>query len=103
VRPHQATFVPDSEGQFTSDHGWNLAADGARLKPLIDECRALGVRVSLFMDAEPEAMALARAVGADRVELYTEPYAAATARRAGRRSWRVLPRPRRPRWPRAWA
>ncbi len=77
VRPHQATFVPDSEGQFTSDHGWNLAADGARVRPLIDECRALGVRVSLFMDADPAAMPLARAVGADRVELYTEPYAAA--------------------------
>jgi len=80
VRPHQATFVPDSEGQFTSDHGWDLAADGAiaaRLRPLIDECHALGVRVSLFMDAEPAAMPLAREVGADRVELYTEPYAAA--------------------------
>jgi len=77
VKPHQATFVPDSEGQFTSDHGWDLAADGARVKPLIDECHALGVRVSLFMDANPAAMALARAVGADRVELYTEPYAAA--------------------------
>ncbi len=77
VKPHQATFVPDSEGQFTSDHGWDLAADGARLRPLIDECHALGVRVSLFMDAEPGAMAAARAVGADRVEVYTEPYAAA--------------------------
>jgi pyridoxine 5-phosphate synthase len=77
LRPHQATFVPDSEGQFTSDHGWNLAADAARVKPLIDECRALGVRVSLFMDAEPAAMARAREVGADRIELYTEPYAAA--------------------------
>jgi pyridoxine 5-phosphate synthase len=85
VKPHQATFVPDSEGQFTSDHGWNLAAEGDRLKPIIDECHALGVRVSLFMDAEPEAMALARAVGADRVELYTEPYAAAhgTPQQAG--------------------
>ena len=77
LKPHQATFVPDSEGQFTSDHGWDLAADGERLRPLIAECRALGVRVSLFMDPSPEAMALARAVGADRVELYTEPYAAA--------------------------
>lgn len=77
VRPHQATFVPDGEGQFTSDHGWDLAADGARLKPLIDECHSLGVRVSLFMDANPAAMALAREVGADRIELYTEPYAAA--------------------------
>ena len=80
VRPHQCTFVPDSEGQFTSDHGWDLAVDGDRLRPLIDEAHALGVRVSLFMDAVPEAMALARAVGADRVELYTEPYAAAHGR-----------------------
>lgn len=79
VRPQQATFVPDGEGQFTSDHGWDLGADGQRLRPLIDECRALGVRVSLFMDPLPEAMALARAVGAERVELYTEPYAAAHA------------------------
>lgn len=77
VRPHQATFVPDSEAQFTSDHGWDLAADGERLRPLIAECQALGVRVSLFMDAEPAAMAAARAVGAHRIELYTEPYAAA--------------------------
>ncbi|HEY0825348.1 MAG TPA: pyridoxine 5'-phosphate synthase [Ramlibacter sp.] len=77
LRPHQATFVPDSEGQFTSDHGWNLRVDGERVRPLIAEARALGVRVSLFMDAEPEAMPLAKAVGADRVELYTEPYAAA--------------------------
>jgi pyridoxine 5-phosphate synthase len=76
-RPAQCTFVPDGEGQFTSDHGWDLAQDGARLRPLIAECHALGVRVSLFMDAQPQAMALARAVGADRVELYTEPYAAA--------------------------
>ncbi len=77
VRPQQATLVPDSEGQFTSDHGWNLAVDGERLRPLIEECRALGVRVSLFMDPLPDAMAAARALGADRVELYTEPYAAA--------------------------
>jgi pyridoxine 5-phosphate synthase len=77
LRPHQATFVPDSESQFTSDHGWNLAADTERVKPLIDECQALGVRVSLFMDADPSAMPLARAAGADRIELYTEPYAAA--------------------------
>ncbi|CAD5370637.1 Pyridoxine 5'-phosphate synthase [Rubrivivax sp. A210] len=79
VRPQQCTFVPDSEGQFTSDHGWDLAADGERLRPLIEEAHALGVRVSLFMDPLPAAMVLVRAVGADRVELYTEPYAAAHA------------------------
>jgi pyridoxine 5-phosphate synthase len=77
VRPQQATFVPDSEGQFTSDHGWSFPLDAERLRPLIAECRALGVRVSLFMDPVPEQMALAKAAGADRVELYTEPYAAA--------------------------
>ena len=77
VRPHQATFVPDSEDQFTSDHGWSFPQDAARLAPLIAECRDLGVRVSLFMDPVPEQMAQARAVGADRIELYTEPYAAA--------------------------
>lgn len=77
VRPQQATFVPDSEDQFTSDHGWSFPQDAERLAPLIAECRQLGVRVSLFMDPIPAQMALARAVGADRVELYTEPYAAA--------------------------
>ena len=77
VRPQQATFVPDSEGQFTSDHGWSFPQDADRLHPLIEECHALGVRVSLFMDADPPAMAAAKAVGADRVELYTEPFAAA--------------------------
>ena len=77
VRPQQVTFVPDSEGQFTSDHGWSFPQDAARLRPLVAECRALGVRVSLFMDPLPEQMAAARAIGADRVELYTEPYAAA--------------------------
>jgi pyridoxine 5-phosphate synthase len=77
VRPHQCTFVPDSEGQFTSDHGWDLQSQAQRLKPLVAEAKALGVRVSLFMDAVPGAMEAARAVGADRVELYTEPYAAA--------------------------
>jgi len=75
LRPHQCTFVPDSEGQFTSDHGWNLQLEGERLKPLIAQAQGLGVRVSLFMDPDPEAMARARDVGADRVELYTEPYA----------------------------
>ena len=76
-RPHQCTFVPDSEGQFTSDHGWNFPADADRLRPLIAEATSLGVRVSLFMDADPLAMIAVKAIGADRVELYTEPYAAA--------------------------
>jgi pyridoxine 5-phosphate synthase len=77
LRPHQCTFVPDSEGQFTSDHGWNLPADSERLRPVVAQAQALGVRVSLFMDPLPHAMAAAKAVGADRVELYTESYASA--------------------------
>lgn len=77
LRPHQATFVPDGEGQFTSDHGWLFPQDEAVLQPLIAQAKAAGVRVSLFMDPVPEMMAGARAVGADRVELYTEPYAQA--------------------------
>jgi len=75
LRPHQCTLVPDSEGQFTSDHGWNLPADSDRLRPVIARARSLGVRVSLFMDPLPHAMAHAKAAGADRVELYTESYA----------------------------
>jgi pyridoxine 5-phosphate synthase len=77
VRPQQCTFVPDSVGQFTSDHGWSFPDDLERLRPPIDEARALGVRVSLFMDPRSGAMAHARAAGADRVELYTESYASA--------------------------
>jgi pyridoxine 5-phosphate synthase len=74
---HQVTFVPDSEGQFTSDHGWSFPADADRLRPLIAQAKSLGVRVSLFMDADPHAMVAVKSIGADRVELYTEPYAAA--------------------------
>ena len=77
VRPTQATFVPDAEGQSTSDHGWDLDKDAGQLTPLIKEAQALGVRVSLFMDPVPEVMAAARAIGADRIELYTESYASA--------------------------
>lgn len=76
VRPHQFTLVPDDPGQATSDHGWDLAAHAERLRPIVAEVKKLGVRVSLFMDAVPAAMAQAAALGADRVELYTEPYAA---------------------------
>ncbi len=77
VRPDQCTLVPDDPGAFTSDHGWDLDRDGERLAPIVAELRALGVRVSLFMDPEELSMGRARAIGADRVELYTEPYARA--------------------------
>jgi pyridoxine 5-phosphate synthase len=74
---HQCTFVPDSEDQFTSDHGWSFPQDTERLRPLIEQVHTWGVRVSLFMDPVPSAMAGAKNVGADRVELYTESYASA--------------------------
>jgi len=77
VRPSQCTLVPDDVKASTSDHGWDLAKDSARLEPVVAELRSLGVRVSLFMDPVPEAMAAARDLGADRVELYTESYARA--------------------------
>jgi pyridoxine 5-phosphate synthase len=76
-RPHQCTLVPDEAAAVTSDHGWDIARDGARLQPVIAELRELGIRVSVFMDPLPQAMAPVRALGADRVELYTEPYASA--------------------------
>ena len=74
---HQVTFVPDSVEQSTSDHGWQFPQDAQRLAPLIDEARALGARVSLFMDPLPQAMHAVRALRAERVELYTESYARA--------------------------
>ena len=77
VRPHQCTLVPDESGQFTSDHGWDLAGDVERLTPVVAELKSLGVRVSLFMDPLPAAMPTVRSLGADRIELYTEPYAGA--------------------------
>jgi pyridoxine 5-phosphate synthase len=83
IRPTQCTLVPDSPAQLTSDHGWDLKREAARLAPLVAELRDLGVRVAIFMDPDLEQIALAPQVGADRIELYTEPYAAAfdTARR----------------------
>jgi len=77
--PAQATLVPDDDGQLTSDHGFDLARDGARLRPLIAELKALGARVSLFMDAGTPDIARAADIGADRIELYTGPYAQAFA------------------------
>jgi pyridoxine 5-phosphate synthase len=76
ARPTQATLVPDSPEASTSDHGWDLRKDAERLQPVIAELKALGARVSLFMDADAETFDVARRIGADRVELYTEPYAA---------------------------
>jgi pyridoxine 5-phosphate synthase len=81
VRPTQCTLVPDEVNAFTSNHGWNLRdkQNVERLRPLIAEMKSLGCRVSLFMDPEVEQIPLAKELGADRVELYTEPYASAFA------------------------
>ncbi|MFY8206309.1 MAG: pyridoxine 5'-phosphate synthase [Arenimonas sp.] len=79
TRPTQATLVPDGDGQITSDHGFDLRADGARLQPYVQQLREWGVRVSIFMDAGTPDLALAKALGVDRIELYTGPYAEAFA------------------------
>jgi pyridoxine 5-phosphate synthase len=80
VRPDQVTLVPDAPDQRTSDHGWDLDRDGARLASTIAELRASGARVSLFLDPEPAQIAGVRQSGADRIELYTGPYAHAFGR-----------------------
>jgi pyridoxine 5-phosphate synthase len=79
TRPAQVTLVPDGDAQLTSDHGFDLASDGARLKPLIAALKACGARVSLFMDADAPDIGRAAELGADRVEIYTGPYAEAHA------------------------
>ncbi len=87
VRPAQATLVPDGDGQLTSDHGFDFARDTGRLRSLVAELKSFGCRVSLFADAHGDpaldtaAGAIERAAetGADRVELYTGPYADADA------------------------
>src|SRR5262245_42383211 len=80
VRPAQCTLVPDSPTQATSDHGWDLRKDRKRLKPIVAELRNLGIRVSLFMDADSTQWQQAADLGAERVELYTEPYAQSVIR-----------------------
>ena len=77
ARPAQATLVPDADAQLTSDHGFDFARDGERLRPHVAALKALDCRVSLFVDAGDPAVAQAAEVGADRVELYTGPFAAA--------------------------
>jgi pyridoxine 5-phosphate synthase len=80
VSPAQCTLVPDDPAAFTSDHGWDLRVDAKRLRPIVSEIKAAGARVSLFMDADSDQWLLAKDIGADRVELYTEPYANAFGR-----------------------
>ncbi len=79
ARPAQATLVPDSDNQLTSDHGWDLLGDNGPLMDRIKRYQALGARVSLFMDTDLAAIERAKKVGADRIELYTGPFADAVA------------------------
>lgn len=79
VRPTQVTLVPDGDGQITSDHGFDLDRDIERLRPLVGELLELGCRVSLFVDAGIENFESAVAIGVERVEIYTGPYAQAFA------------------------
>jgi len=80
VRPAQVTLVPDDDGQITSDHGFDLRRDTARLQPLIRAFKDSGCRVSLFMDADSPDIERVADTGADRIEIYTGPYAHAFAR-----------------------
>jgi pyridoxine 5-phosphate synthase len=75
-KPDQVTLVPDDPNQSTSDHGWTIKGQEDLLKRVISRFRSRGIRVSLFIDADPAVPALARAMGADRVELYTGPFGA---------------------------
>ena len=77
VKPTQCTLVPDAPDTFTSDSGWDLTKDKERLIPIIRELQDLGSRVSLFMDADVDQISLVPDTGAERIELYTEPYATA--------------------------
>ncbi|MEM6257752.1 MAG: pyridoxine 5'-phosphate synthase [Planctomycetota bacterium] len=77
VKPTQATLVPDDPGQNTSDHGWDVVQHLDTLKPIVQELKGLGCRVSLFLDPDPEMAKRAADTGADRIELYTESYAVA--------------------------
>jgi pyridoxine 5-phosphate synthase len=79
VRPHQCTLVPDSPDQSTSDHGWDLQGTRYRLAQIIQELHDIGCRVSVFMDADIAQIRLLSGISADRIELYTQPYAAAFA------------------------
>lgn len=92
VRPDQCTLVPDSEGQKTSDHGWDCVNNLDRLRPVVEELQGLGSRVSVFLDPVLEQVHAAAALGVDRIELYTEPFARAFERGEGALSFEAYSR-----------
>lgn len=86
ARPDQATFVPDDPAQATSDHGWDFSTHYALLAEAVGRIKRLGIRVSLFVDEDPETGPAARDLGADRIELYTGPYGGCFADPEGARA-----------------
>jgi pyridoxine 5-phosphate synthase len=87
IRPHQCTLVPDMPDQTTSDHGWDLRENRSRLSPIVQELHDIGCRVSVFMEADIAQIRLLSGIGADRIELYTQPYAAAFAAGDAEPTW----------------
>jgi pyridoxine 5-phosphate synthase len=75
TKPHQVTLVPDTEGQLTSDHGWDTIKEAAYLRDIIAVFKKEGIRVSIFVDPVADIVAAAADTGTDRIELYTEAYA----------------------------
>lgn len=86
--PHQVTLVPDDPGQLTSDHGWDILKEHKRLLPIVEEFKERGIRVSLFMDAWLDQIDPVPMTGADRIELYTAPYADAFGTEREEAVWR---------------
>lgn len=76
VKPTQVTLVPDADNQITSNHGWDTVANKGFLTDVIGQFKEAGIRTSIFVDAEPKMVEAARMCDTDRIELYTEPYAA---------------------------
>lgn len=93
VRPTQATLVPVTPGEITSDHGYRFAEDRARLEPVVGRLKAAGVRVSAFVDPWAKDLEIARAIGIDRVEIYTGPFAMAWeegGEAGAQRDWKMI-------------
>ena len=85
IKPTQLTLVPVTPGEVTSNHGWDLPRQAELLTPVVAAAQAEGIRVAVFMDADAERASLAALTGADRIEIYTEPYGAAFGTPAAQR------------------
>jgi pyridoxine 5-phosphate synthase len=85
LAPTQFTLVPVTPGEVTSDHGWDLPRQHDTVAPIMERINAAGIRSAIFVDPDPETMEAAAATGTQRVEIYTEPYAAAFGTAAGPR------------------